>query len=105
MKKFLRNYVLKDYVDSLILYRGKDYYNEDRILDIWCQNDLIVAYIDGSEIYKVELKVNDEKLDNFYCSCPYSENGEYMCKHIAAVLCYLKENDIPELEVLSFLFF
>lgn len=101
MKKFLRNYVLKDYVDSLILYRGKDYYNEDRILDIWCQNDLIVAYIDGSEIYKVELKVNDEKLDNFYCSCPYSENGEYMCKHIAAVLCYLKENDIPELEVLN----
>ena len=43
MKKFLRNYVLEDYVDSLILYRGKDYYNEDRILDIWCQNDLIVS--------------------------------------------------------------
>lgn len=99
MKKFLRNYDFEDYFDSLILSRGKSYYKENRILDIWCQDDLITAYIDGSEIYRIELRANDKELNNFYCSCPYSEDGEYMCKHIAAVLYYLEENDIPELEI------
>ena len=99
MKKFLRNYDFADYFESHILSRGKNYYRENRILDIWCQDDLITAYIDGSEIYRIELKANDEGLNNFYCSCPYSEDGEYMCKHIAAVLYYLEENEIPELEI------
>ena len=99
MKKFLRNYDFEDYFDSLILSRGKSYYKENRILDIWCQQDLVTAYIDGSEIYKIEIRANDKELNNFYCSCPYSEDGEYMCKHIAAALYYLEENDIPELEI------
>ena len=99
MKKFLRNYDFEDYFESRILYRGKNYYKENRILDIWCQQDLITAYIDGSEIYKIEIRADDKELNGFYCSCPYSENGEYMCKHIAAVLYYLSENDVPELEI------
>lgn len=101
MKKFLRNYDFEDYFNSFILSRGKSYYKENRILDIWCQQDLVTAYIDGSEIYRIELRVNDDELNNFYCSCPYSEDGKYMCKHIAAVICYLEENDIPELEILN----
>ena len=99
MKKFLRNYDFEDYFETHILSRGKNYYKENRILDIWCQEDLVTAYIDGSEIYRIELRANDKELNNFYCSCPYSEDGEYMCKHIAAVLYYLEENDIPELEI------
>lgn len=99
MKKILKNYDFEDYFDSLILSRGKNYYKENRILDIWCQDDLVTAYIDGSEIYRIELRVDDKKLNSFYCSCPYSEDGEYMCKHIAAVLYYLEENEIPELEI------
>lgn len=50
MKKFLRNYDFEDYFDLLILSRGKSYYKENRILDIWCQQDLVTAYIDDSEI-------------------------------------------------------
>ena len=99
MKKLLRNYDFENYFDSPVLSRGKSYYKENRILDIWYQDDLVTAYIDGSEIYRIELRVNDKELNNFYCSCPYSEDGEYMCKHIAAVLYYLEENDISELEV------
>lgn len=98
MKKFLKNCNFEDYCDSNILYRGKDYYEEGRILDIWCQENLIIAYIEGSEIYRVEVRVSDKDIDNFYCSCPYSENGEYICKHIAAVLFHMKENDLLELE-------
>ena len=99
MKKLLRNYDFENYFDSPVLSRGKSYYKENRILDIWYQDDLVTAYIYGSEIYRIELRVNDKELNNFYCSCPYSEDGEYMCKHIAAVLYYLEENDISELEV------
>ena len=99
MKRFLKNYDFEEYFDSHILSRGKSYYMENKILDIWCQQDLVTAYIDGSEIYRIELIVNDKELNHFYCSCPYSEGGEYLCKHIAAVLYYLEENDIPELEI------
>ena len=99
MKKFLKNYDFEDYFDSLILSRGKNYYKENRILDIWWQDDLVTAYIDGSEIYRIELRVDGKNLNSFYCSCPYSEDGEYMCKHIAAVLYYLEENEIPQLEI------
>ena len=56
MKKFLRNYDFENYYDSLILSRGKNYYKENRILDIWYQQDLVTAYIDGSEIYKIEIR-------------------------------------------------
>lgn len=99
MKKFLKNYDFEDYFDSHILYRGKNYYEEDRILDIWYQENTITAYIDGSEVYRVVLKENNDELDNYYCTCPYCEGGECLCKHIAAVLYYLKENEIPELEI------
>lgn len=98
MKKILKDYDFERYFESHVLSRGKSYYMENRILDIWCQDNLITAYIDGSEIYKVELKADNKELLNSYCSCPYSEDGEFMCKHIAAVLYHLKENKIPELE-------
>ena len=101
MKKFLRNYNFEDDFDSHILSRGESYYKENRILDIWCQDNLITAYIDGSEIYRIELNADDKEILNSYCSCPYSEDGEFMCKHIAAVLYHLKENKIPELEKLD----
>lgn len=99
MKQFLKNYDFEDAYAPHILSRGKNYFYERRILDIWCQDNFITAYIEGSEIYKVELRVSDNKLLNFNCSCPYSENGECFCKHVAAVLYYLKEHDIPELEI------
>lgn len=99
MKKFLKNCDFEDYFESHILSRGEDYYIENRILDIWCQDNSITAYVNGSEIYKVELEVDDEEILNSFCSCPYSEDGEYMCKHIAAILYYIKENEIPELEM------
>ena len=66
MKKFLKNYDFEDNFDFTILSRGKSYYRENRILDIWCQDDGITAYIDGSEIYRVELRANDNELNNFY---------------------------------------
>ncbi len=101
MKKFIENYNFENDFESHILSRGESYYRENRILDIWCQDSLITAYIDGSEIYRIQLELDDKEILNSYCSCPYSEDGEFLCKHIAAVLYYLKDNEIPELEILD----
>ena len=49
MKKFLKNYDFEDYFESHILSRGESYYRENRILDIWHQDNLITAYIDGQK--------------------------------------------------------
>lgn len=98
MKKFLENDEFEDYFDSDILSRGLSYYYENRILDIWYHENNIFAYIEGSEIYKVELEIKNGQIRNCFCSCPYSEDGEYTCKHITAVLYYLRNNEIPELE-------
>lgn len=101
MKKVLCDCNFDNYFDPVILSRGKDYYEENRILDIWYQQDLITAYVYGSEIYRVKIRVDDNELNDFSCSCPYSSDGEDMCKHIAAALYYLVDNDIPELEFLN----
>lgn len=99
MKKFLVNF--EDEFEPHILARGKKYYKENRIIDIWCQDNSITAYVDGTEIYKIELEISNKEILNHYCTCPYCEGGEFLCKHIAAVLYYLRENDVPELEILN----
>ena len=98
MKKFLENDEFENYFENSILSRGQSYYIDNRILDIWYQENNVYAYVDGSEIYKVELEIKNGEIRRYYCSCPYSEDGEYMCKHIAAVLYYLSDNKVPELE-------
>lgn len=98
MKKFIKNYDFEDYFEPHILKRGEQYYNQNRIIDIWYRDNTVIAYIDGTEIYRVELEINAEDGSWFYCSCSYSEEGEFLCKHIAAILYYLKDNKIPELE-------
>lgn len=98
MKKFIENDDFEDYFDSNILHRGYAYYQENRILDIWYQENHVYAYIDGSQIYKVEFEIKNNKIKKYYCSCPYAEGYEYGCKHMAAVLYYLRDNEIPELE-------
>lgn len=73
------------------------YYNID-ILDIWCQENKIVAYVEGTYIYKTEMIIKNDKICNYYCSCPSSEGGMSFCKHLSGVVSYLKENEIPEME-------
>jgi len=98
MKKFEVGNI-KSIFNNTIFQRGEEYFREDRILDIWYQNDQIISYIDGSEIYKVELEIDKHGLNYTSCSCPFSQNGEYDCKHIAAILCYVEKFEIPKLEL------
>lgn len=68
------------------------------ILDIWCQKDKVVAYVEGTYIYKTEMIIKDNQIKNYYCSCPSSDGGMSFCKHLSWVESYLSRNNILELE-------
>lgn len=68
------------------------------ILDIWYQDNKIVAYVEGTYIYKTELIIKNDEVYNYYCNCPSSEGGMSFCKHLSGVVKYLKENEILKME-------
>lgn len=71
---------------------------QSNILDIWCQKDRIVAYVEGTKIYKTELIIKNNRIANYYCSCPSSDGGMNFCKHLSGVENYLENKAILELE-------
>lgn len=71
------------------------------ILDIWYQNDKVVAYVQGSEIYKIEIIINNNRITNYYCSCPSSDGGMSFCKHLSGVEKYINSHELLELEYIK----
>ena len=70
---------------SHILERGYDYYCDGAVENIEIGHDDIRADVVGTEDYEVEISLNDGKVTDMYCSCPYAAGGNN-CKHLAAVL-------------------
>ena len=70
---------------SHILERGYDYYCDGAVENIEIGHDDIRADVVGTEDYEVEISLNDGKVPDMYCSCPYAAGGNN-CKHMAAVL-------------------
>lgn len=70
---------------SHILERGYDYYCDGAVENIEIGRDDIRADVVGTEDYEVEISLNDRKVTDMYCSCPYAAGGNN-CKHMAAVL-------------------
>lgn len=71
--------------ESHILERGYDYYCDGAVENIEIGRDDIRADVVGTEDYEVEISLNDGKVTDMYCSCPYAAGGNN-CKHMAAVL-------------------
>lgn len=68
-----------------ILERGYGYYLEDKV-DIIVESDTeIVAEVEGSETYLVNIGFQNGAIDYMECDCPYAMEGNY-CKHMAATL-------------------
>ena len=70
---------------SHILERGYDYYCDGAVENIEIGRDDIRADVVGTEDYEVEISLNDGKVTDMYCSCPYAAGGNN-CKHMAPVL-------------------
>lgn len=75
----------KRFFASHILDRGYDYYCEGAVEELEISGDFVRAEVIGSEVYEVEISLEDGEVDEMYCSCPYAEDGRN-CKHMAAVL-------------------
>lgn len=78
-----------------ILRRGYDYYKKGKVKNIIKLKDGFIANVNGSEEYRVTILVDKstKEITDLKCTCPYAEESN--CKHMAAVLYCIKNNDMP----------
>ena len=81
--------------EERILQRGYNYYLEGLVDDVFVDGNNISAKVDGTEVYSVEVTIDRKKVIDSYCNCPYFEDNNE-CKHIAALLYYINNEDIKE---------
>lgn len=82
----LTEQLIKKSCSSTIYKRGMEYFKEGRVHLRKREDNLITAVVDGDELYNVQIKLGDDGIDDFFCTCPYYETMNSMCKHIAATL-------------------
>lgn len=91
---------IKKYFDIIILKRGYDYYINGNVKRVVTDGKNYEALVNGTRTYKVRISITEDRIDNMSCTCPYY-SPNVNCKHIAAVLYYLKEGVKP-IETLRF---
>lgn len=77
-----------------IWQRGQNYYRDGRVLSIRHCGNYITAEIEGTDLYHVSVTLDTvtNRIEDFFCDCPYGEDGT-PCKHLAALLCALEDAD------------
>jgi hypothetical protein len=84
----------EDYIDNVILKRGKDYFTHghvERITEV--NHNHFVIEVSGSENYIVEIFIDDSgEIVDASCDCPY-DWGDY-CKHQVAAFYALNEQSV-----------
>ncbi|MCI5604928.1 MAG: DEAD/DEAH box helicase [Clostridia bacterium] len=78
--------LIKKSCSSTIYKRGMEYFREGRVHLRKREDKLITAVVDGDELYNVQIKLDDDNITDFFCTCPYYETMNTMCKHIVATL-------------------
>ena len=80
-------------IDRKILDRGFDYYEIDNVEQVEnLGRGEFQAVVQGSEQYEVFIKIENGKVTEHSCECPY-DRGD-ICKHEVAVLYYLRDSEI-----------
>ena len=82
----------RDEFSKEVINQSRDYM--DSIVDIFISNGFINANIKKSVYFHVNIHVKDNKLEEMSCTCRKNDH----CKHQAAVLRYVEENNIFEKE-------
>lgn len=78
--------LIKKSCSSTIYNRGTEYFREGRVHLKKREDKLITAIVDGDELYNVQIKLDEDKITDYFCTCPYYETMDSMCKHIVATL-------------------
>ena len=77
---------IKSMCSSTIYKRGEEYFKQGRVHIKAREDDKITAVVDGDSVYNVQVKMSDEKIHGYYCSCPYFDTMNTVCKHIVATM-------------------
>lgn len=80
----------KDLFRTHILERGLNYYESGAVVSLDQTESGYNAIVEGTEDYQVEIEIQNDRVRDMFCDCPYAEDGNY-CKHMAAVLYELEE--------------
>jgi uncharacterized Zn finger protein len=82
-------------IQKKILERGFDYYeyqNLEKVEDLG--NSEFSAIVHGNEDYEVYVKIEGNHVSKQSCTCPYVEEYDDTCKHIVAVLYYIRDSEM-----------
>jgi uncharacterized Zn finger protein len=80
-------------IERKILDRGFDYYENNNVIDVEnLGNGEFSAIVEGSENYEVFVEISKGKVVEHSCDCPYYWGD--VCKHVVAVLYYIRDTEI-----------
>jgi uncharacterized Zn finger protein len=65
--------------------RGESYYNDDAVVELLQYERTLVATVEGTENYEVQLFLRPGGTIGWECSCPWSTDTGEFCKHCVAV--------------------
>ncbi|MEG0709635.1 MAG: hypothetical protein RR481_05330 [Longicatena sp.] len=81
----------KSYFDTKILRKGQQYYQAGNVVDIALIDECVIrAKVKGTILYTIIIRIVNDEIQ-LKCNCPFMGGN---CKHEAAVLYYLEENEI-----------
>ena len=72
-------------IDEIIVARGLSCWQDGNVIELeQTLNDEYEAMVSGNEDYDVNIKVENDNVQDFSCSCTYDKGP--VCKHVVAVL-------------------
>lgn len=94
LAKVLDRSLLRALAGSRSYERGEDYHGSGCVERLGIEGEAVVATVQGTHRYRVELRPGDEGLEGS-CTCPHAREGAF-CKHCVAVgLAFLETGAEP----------
>ena len=85
----------EQYIAETILKRGFQYFNKGLVHEPEeVMKGNYEAIVKGTEPYTVNLTINNGMISEYVCTCPYDLGP--VCKHVAAVLFYMQQNELNQ---------
>lgn len=91
----------KSLFSSKILSRGRESCRENTIKKYEETEDHITAEIAGTDLYTVNISLENGEISQMECTCPYAQDGK-ACKHMAAAL-YRHSGELDEPELFGYI--
>ena len=83
----------EQYIDESILSRGLSYFRNGHVTTFEALSpDEFEAIVQGTEDYRVILKIQGDSINEYSCTCPYDYGS--VCKHIAAAFFYMQQEEL-----------